>query len=608
MKTEGSATLRGIGASPGVAIGPAFVFERGKVRTPRYHLPPERIEAELGRLHGAVQLSDRQLGEVRARLEGEPRDRAAGGGPARGPATAPPAYGGAREQALIVEAYQSMLRDTFFLGEIEQLVRDERVNAEWAVRRVLRRVKGALGQGDDYFRERRADLEFLGDRLVRNLLGQIADVVEPPPDGSVLVARDLSPADAALFLVPGKVLGLVTDQGGRTGHTALVARAREIPAVVGVGDATLRIARGDLLAVDGVQGTVVQRPTEGELVRLEAGRSRFLHHEAELLATRDLPTATLDGARIKLFGNIEFKDEVPSVWSHGGEGIGLYRTEFIYLDRRELPTEEDHVAIYRELLERSAPRPVTIRTFDLGADKVPGGVRRREANPAMGLRAIRFTLRSPMLFRTQLRALLRASSHGQLRIMFPMVSGLTELREARAHLEFARAELAREGRPMAERIPVGIMIELPAAAAIADRLARECDFFSLGTNDLIQYTLAADRGNPSVEYLFRPMHLGILRMIQFTVRAAHEAGISVSMCGEMAGDPFYAAMLVGLGLDELSMAASSIPAVKRVIRAMRAEEARKLAQEAMGFGTAEEIERFVRAWMRERYGELMEQR
>ncbi|HUB08929.1 MAG TPA: phosphoenolpyruvate--protein phosphotransferase [Myxococcales bacterium] len=602
MKSEGtepaggSVVLRGIGASPGVAIGPAFVFERGKVRTPRYHLPPEKLDAELARLRGAFQLSDRQLGDVRLRLE---KDQAA---------AVQTAFGGAREQALIVEAYQSMLRDPYFLGEIEGLVRSERVNSEWAVRRVLRRVKGALGQGDDYIRERRADLEFLGDRIVRNLLGQVADVVEPPPDGCVLVARDLSPADAALFLVPGKVLGLVTDQGGRTGHTALVARAREIPSVVGVGDATSRISRGDTVALDGVQGTVVLRPSEGELRTLEEGRTRFLHHEAELLTTRDLPTSTLDGTRVRLLGNIEFRDEVPSVWSHGGEGIGLYRTEFLYLDRRELPTEDDHVAIYRELLERSAPRPVTIRTFDLGADKVPGGIRRREVNPAMGLRAIRFTLRSPALFRTQLRALLRASSHGQLRIMFPMVSGLTELREARSHLEFARAELAREGRPMAERIPVGIMIELPAAAAIADRLARECDFFSIGTNDLIQYTLAADRANPSVSYLFRPMHLGILRMIQFTVRAAHDAGIPVAMCGEMAGDPFYAEMLVGMGLDELSMTASSIPAVKRVIRALRKDDAAKLVQEAMGFGTAEEIERFVRARMQEKYGDLMEDR
>ncbi len=591
----GSATLVGIGASPGVALGPAFVFESGRVRTPRYHLPGEKIGPELERLRAAVQLSDRQLAEVRARLE---KDQAA----------VQAAFGGAREQGLIVEAYQSMLRDAVFLGEVEGLVRDERLNAEWAVRRCLRRVKGALGQGDDYFRERRADLDFLGDRIVRNLLGQVAEIVDAPPDGCVLVARDLSPADAALLLVPGKVLGLVTDQGGRTGHTALVARAREIPAVVGVGDVTSRLSRGDLVALDGVQGTVVLRPTEGERRHLEEGRSRFLHHEAELLETRDLPTTTLDGVRVKLLGNIEFRDEVPSLWSHGGEGVGLYRTEFLYLDRRDLPTEEDHVAIYRELLERAAPRPVTIRTFDLGADKVPGGARRREVNPAMGLRAIRFTLRSPSLFRTQLRALLRASSHGQLRIMFPMVSGLTELREARAHLEFARAELAREGRPMAERIPVGIMIELPAAAAIADRLARECDFFSIGTNDLIQYTLAADRGNPAVSYLFRPMHLGILRMIQFTVRSAHEAGIPVAMCGEMAGDPFYAAMLVGLGLDELSMTASSIPAVKRVIRAMRRDDAVQLAQEAMGFGTAEEIERFVRGRMREKYGELMEER
>jgi phosphotransferase system enzyme I (PtsI) len=595
-KHAGSSTLQGAGASPGVAIGPAFVFDRGRVRTPRYHLPAERLDAENERLRAAAQLSERQLGDVRSRVE---RDQ---------PATASEAFGGGREHIQILEAYQSMLRDPFFLKDIEQLIRGERVNAEWAVRRVLRRIRGGLGEGDDYFRERRADLDFLGDRIVRNLLGQTTEVIELPPDGCVLVARDLSPADAALLLLPGKILGLVTDQGGRTGHTALVARAREIPAVVGVGNATSRISRGDTIAVDGVRGTVVLRPNSEELEGLEAGRSRFLSHEVEMLATRDLPTTTLDGVRVKLLGNIEFREEVPSLWSHGAEGIGLYRTEFLYLDRRELPTEEDHVAIYREILQQAAPRPVTIRTFDLGNDKVPGGARRREANPAMGLRAIRFTLRSPALFRTQLRALLRASSHGQLRIMFPMVSGLTELREARSHLEFARAELAREGQPMAERIPVGIMVELPAAAMIADRLARECDFFSIGTNDLIQYTLAADRGNPAVSYLYRPLHLGILRMLQFTVKSAHEAGIPVAMCGEMAGDPFYAAILVGLGLDELSMSATSILAVKRVIRALQSGDAKKLVEEAMGYGTGEEIERFVRERMREKYGEQMEER
>ncbi len=598
MKGDGppaSVTLQGVGAAPGMAFGPAFLVDRGSVRTPRYHLPPEKVDGEIERLRAAVRLSDEQLGAVRQRVE---RDLSAPAVP----------LGGTREHARIIDAYQGMLRDAFFLGEIESLVRTERLNAEWAVRRVLRRVKGSMAEGDEYFRERRGDLDFLGDRIVRNLLGQTVETFAVPPAGCVLVARDLSPADAMMMLVPGRVIGLVTDLGGRTGHTALVARAREIPTVVGAGDATRRIGRGDVVALDGVRGTVVIRPSAPELADVEAGRDRFLSHEREMLATRDFPATTRDGVRLRLLGNIEFPEEAPSLWEHGAEGIGLYRTEFLYLDRHEQPTEDDHFEVYRKLLEAAAPRPVTIRTFDLGADKVPGGPRRKEANPAMGLRAIRFTLRAPALFRAQLRALLRASKFGQLRLMLPMVSGLTELREARAHLEFARAELGREGIAAAERIPLGIMVELPAAAAIADRLARECDFFSIGTNDLVQYTLAADRGNPLVSYLYRPLHLGILRMIQFTVNAAHDAGIPVSMCGEMAGDPFYAAVLVGLGLDELSMSASSIPAVKKVVRALDAAEARQIVAEAMGFGTAEEIERFVRERMRGRFGELVEER
>ncbi len=588
---DGGLVLRGIGAAPGVAIAQAFVFERGKVRTPRYHLPPEKIEAEVTRLLAALALSDEQLGRIQAAAGGEAPDRLH--------------LSGAREYRLILEAHQAMLRDRTFVAEVLRLLREERLNAEWAFRREIRRIKGALGQGgDEYFRERRADLDFLADRVVRNLLGLTVDVAIEPPAGCVLVTRDLSPTDAALLLVPGKVAGLVIDLGGRTSHAALVARAREIPTVVGTGDASSRIQNGALVAVDGGHGTVTLRPTGSVLRRLEAGRSRYLEEEVALRATSELPAVTRDGVHVRLVGNLEFGAEAPSLWAHGAEGIGLYRTEFLYLDRPDLPSEEDHYLAYRALLLAAGERPVTIRTLDLGSDKLPGAMRRREANPAMGLRALRLALRSPALFRAQLRALLRASVAGRLRLMFPMVSGLTEMREARAQLEQARAELAREGQPMAAHLPVGIMIELPAAAAIADRLARECDFFSVGTNDLIQYAMAADRGNPLVSHLYRPLHLGILRTLEFVVRSAHEAGIPVAMCGEMAGDAAHAAVLVGLGFDELSMNATSIPQVKRIIRALSAEECRTIARDAMRLGTQEEIERFVRERMRERLGDL----
>jgi phosphotransferase system enzyme I (PtsI) len=308
-----------------------------------------------------------------------------------------------------------------------------------------------------------------------------------------------------------------------------------------------------------------------------------------------------------LLGNIEFPEEVPSLLAHGGEGVGLHRTEFLYLHHRKSPpTEEDHLASYREILRASAPFPVTIRTFDLGGDKVAGVARQREMNPALGLRAIRFTLRAPQLFRTQLRALLRASSAGNLRIMFPMISSLSELREAKAQLDIARSELLKAGEPVPENIPVGIMVELPSAAGIADRLATECDFFSVGTNDLIQYSMAIDRQNPLVAYLYRPLHLAILRTLDYVAKAAHQAGIPVAMCGEMAGDPFYAAILVGLGFDELSMSATSIPLVKRVIRALSADDARQLLKDVMAHTLAEDLEELVRSWMTERFGDLME--
>jgi phosphoenolpyruvate-protein phosphotransferase (PTS system enzyme I) len=593
----GPRVISGIGAAPGVAIGPCYLFERGRVRTPRYHLAPKDTEPEVRRLQIALLRSDDQLAETQARVEERSRSREGVAG----------ALGGEREYVLILDAHRAMVGDRSFVDEISRVIREERLNAEWAVRRTIRNLKGTLSQvGDEYFRERRADLDFLGDRLVRNLLGHKVDLPVAPPDGCILVCRDLSPADAAMLLLGGKVAGLVTDQGGRTGHTALVARARNIPAVVGAENASAQCKEGELLAVDGSRGVVIIAPAGSELEQMEKGRDRFQVQEVQFLAESELPSQTKDGVNIELLANIEFSEEASSAFAHGAAGVGLYRTEFLYLHRRELPSEEDHLASYRTILEAAGKRPVTIRTFDLGMDKVPsGGSRHREANPAMGLRGIRYMLKFPAMFRTQLRALLRASTAGNLRIMFPMVSGLTELREARAQLEAVRAELARAGEPMADRVPIGIMIELPAAASIADRLARECDFFSIGTNDLIQYSLAIDRQNPDVSYLYRPLHLGVLRSIEFIVRSGHAAGIPVAMCGEMAGDPFYTAILVAIGLNELSMSTTAIPAVKRIIRAMATEEAKQLLAEAMAYSSGEEIERYVRVKMSERFGDLL---
>ena len=579
--SQGPVTLQGIGASPGVAVGRAYIVHPRRVRTPRYHIPVGDIGAEQLRFKTAIELSISQLDDIKKRV------------------------GVAAEYVRILDAHQMMLRDPMFIDEVKEIINQEQVNAEWAVRRSVHRIKSLLDSvADEYFRERRADVDFVGDRVVRNLLGVQVDMAEEIPRDVVIIARDISPADASILLDNTRVVGFATEVGGQTSHTAIVARAREIPGVVGAARLLDTVTKGDLVAVDGVQGMVVVRPEEQQQTVFREAMRRHLESEQALLRTRDQPALTVDGLRVHLMGNIEFAEEIASMVAHGAEGIGLYRSEFLYLSRNAPPTEEEHFQAYKAALSGFAPRPVTIRTFDLGAEKFPDGerTRQREPNPALGLRAIRYSLKHREQFRVQLRALLRASVHGNLRIMFPMISGLTELREARSALERVREELGRAGEPMAQKIPIGIMVETPSAAAIADRLALESDFFSVGTNDLIQYSLAMDRQNREVAYLYRPLHLALLRQLDFVVTAGKKAGIPVSICGEMAGDPMNTLILLGLGFDELSMSAAQIPAIKKLIRSSSAVEGRKLVEQVMELNTAEEIERFVRVEMTRRFG------
>ncbi len=488
-----------------------------------------------------------------------------------------------------------MVHDPMFIVEVSRLIKEDGINAEWAVRRVCRKLRHQFDNLDDeYFRERRSDIEFVADRIVRNLLGEIVDQELEVPQNAIIVAHDISPADAALLLRSDRVLAFVTDLGGHTSHMAIVARARSTPAVVGLGKASDAVRTGDMVAVDGRRGLVLVNPTDEQLALFRETLRQQQVSEELALKSADLPAITVDGVRIRLNGNIEFPEEIPALLSHGAEGIGLYRTEFLFLNRSTPPTEEDHYLSYRQVLEAMGDRPVTIRTLDLGGDKVPGKKFEKETNPAMGLRAIRYCLQHRELFRAQLRALLRASRHGNLRVMFPLISSISELREARSELEACRSELSRHGVPMGKRFPVGIMVETPSAAWIADRLAQEADFFSIGTNDLIQYSLAIDRQNRDVAYLYRPLHLAILRSLQAIVDAATKAGIPVAMCGEMAGDPSLTLVLLALGINELSMTARQILVVKEVIRGSSKAAAEKLLEQAMKFSSAEEIERFVR--------------
>lgn len=578
-------SFQGIGASPGVAVGHAFVLDARRVRTPKVKLTLSELEGEVLRFKTAIELSDRQLEELKTRLDSD-----------------------GQEHGMILEAHRMMLHDPMFLVEVTRLIKEDLINAEWAVRRVGKRLRHQFDNlEDEYFRERKSDIEFVADRLVRNLMGEVVDQELEVPPHAIVCAHDISPADAAMLVRSGSVGAFVTDLGGHTSHTAIVARAREVPAVVGLGKACESIRNGDMVAVDGRRGLVLLNPTEEQLALFRETMRRQLQTEQLALKTAELPAVTSDGIRVRLNGNMEFPEEIPSLLAHGAEGIGLYRTEFLFLNRALPPTEEEHFESYKQVLQAMGDRPVTIRTLDLGGDKVPGKKADKETNPAMGLRAIRYCLAHRELFRVQLRALLRASAYGNLRVMFPLVSSISELREARSELEACRSELSRQGVPVGKRFPIGIMVETPSAAWIADRLAQEADFFSIGTNDLIQYSLAIDRQNRDVAYLYRPLHLAILRSLDAIISAAKKANIPVAMCGEMAGDAGLTMVLLALGLEEFSMTAGQIPMVKNVIRQMSKKDAVLVMEQAMNFSSAEEIERFIKADVERRFnqGELM---
>jgi len=572
----------GIGVSPGIAIGPAFVLEKTDCAAHRWEIPPEGVAGEIRRFRAAVAASASQLRSFKRRLA---RDL--------GP-----------QHVYVLDAHLMMLKDRMLLDGVARIIRGERVNAEWALQQVVARFREAFAAIEDpYLREKAGDMEDIGQRVLRNLVGASHEQVTRIPEGVIVLARDLSPSDTAQMRKEW-VLGFAIDMGGKTSHTAIVARSLEIPAVVGLEDVTTRVANGDPLIIDGNTGQVLLHPDEQTVRHYEALRRRYHRYDVELHKLRELPAETLDGYRVGLEANIELPEELPSVLEHGADGIGLYRTEFIYLNRTDMPTEEEHYQLYRHLIEMVLPRPATIRTFDLGGDKFLSQVPlAKEMNPALGLRAIRFCLREVTAFKTQLAGILRASAHGKLRIMFPMISELSELRQAREILGEVARDLERRGEAFDPRLEVGVMIETPSAAIIADILAREADFFSIGTNDLIQYALAIDRVNEHVAYLYRPLHPAVLRLIRDVARAAHTQGISVAMCGEMAGEPIYALLLIGLGIDTLSMNAVSLPRVKKVVRASRLAEAQQLAAGLGQFSTAWEVEEFVKSEMTRRFPE-----
>jgi phosphotransferase system enzyme I (PtsI) len=456
---------------------------------------------------------------------------------------------------------------------------------------------------DDYLRERTADLHDVGKRIINNLMVRDRVDMASLEDEVILVCHDLMPSDA-IAMDKVKVKGIAMDAGGKTSHTAIIARAFEIPAVLGLGNISERVNSGDYIIIDGFKGLVLLDPDrtarEEYLRRLHAAQKR----DIQLMRFNELAAETRDGKVLSLKANIEIPEEVDAADTHGADGIGLYRSEFLFMRSDHLPDEQEQFDAYSRVLAAMKPRPVTIRTLDLGGDKLMNSLQVQgggEKNPILGWRAIRFCLSHVDIFRTQLRALLRASIHGNLRIMIPLISSVAELREALALIEAVKHELENEKIPFSPKIPTGIMIEVPSAAMTTDLLARHAKFFSIGTNDLIQYTLAVDRGNEHVAYLYDPLHLGILRSLKMIIQNAHNAGISVGMCGEMAGDPLYTLILLGLGLDEFSMSSFGIPRIKQIIRSTSILEAEEFVGRVMELESSEAIAEFVSATMEERF-------
>jgi phosphotransferase system enzyme I (PtsI) len=574
--------IQGIGASPGIIFGKAYLIERFKVRLPQKPIDSGQIEEEVKRFLNAVEDSRDQLTEIKEKIL-DPQ---------------------VRQHSFILDVHLMILNDEMLLQDTVDTIRKKKVNAEWALDLTLEKLDTAFKAiEDEYLRERRSDLHYVSARIFRNLSGKKHDDISKIKGKVIVVAHDLSPADT-LQMNLNHVAGFITDIGGKVSHTAILSRSLGIPAVVGLEVATSLINGGDPLIIDGETGEVVINPTEEVSQSFLERKRRIRSMDREVLKYASLPAETRDGVRIRLQANIEMVEEISSAKMHGAEGIGLYRTEILYLNRKDLPTEEEHFQTYRRLVENIYPATATIRTLDIGGDKFLADYsKNNELNPALGLRAIRFSLKETDIFKTQLRGILRASAHGKLRILLPMISGVEEIRKAKAILGEVKKGLVKAKVPFDGKIEIGAMIEIPSASDIADILAREVNFFSIGTNDLIQYALAVDRINEHVSYLYEPLHPAVLRIIRWVVQSGHQAGIPVAICGEMAAEPAYAIVLLGLGLDEFSMNPLSIPKVKKLLRMSRFEETRLLVEQLFQFSTASEIEGCLRNWIAKRFPE-----
>ncbi len=565
--------LKGVPAAGGIAYGPAFILDKQEFIVPKRTIMPEEADCEIARFEEAI-------GQARGEIDVLKEQIVRNIGP---------------EQARILDAHLMVLEDPMLLEQVTSGIRQHQQAAEYVFFNVIKQYMAALSKiQDEYLRERAADVNDIARRILKFLTQEDKwhDLDQLQQD-SVIVAHDISPSDA-VGMYHQKIIAFVTDIGGRTSHTAIIAKSLRVPAVVGLKDATLRVSNGDFLIVDGKKGLIIINPIQPTKELYTKEQSKIHASLEKLEDLRDLPAQTMDGKRVSILANLELSRETDNVRKFGAEGIGLYRTEFLYMNRLDLPGEDEQYEAYRRVAEAVAPFPVTIRTLDIGGDKFISSVQvPKDMSPFLGCRAIRFCLERPDIFTTQLRAILRASVHGRIQMMYPMISGLSELRQANAILEDVRRSL-REGRvPFDDKIKVGVMIEVPSAVMTADALAKEADFFSIGTNDLIQYTLAVDRVNEKTAHLYEPSHPAVLRMIQRTVDEGHKEGIPVGLCGEVASDPALALLLLGMGIDELSMSPSSVLTVKKMIRSLKFSDAQRVAQEAMQMLTGQEVEEYI---------------
>ncbi|MDP2830863.1 MAG: phosphoenolpyruvate--protein phosphotransferase [Candidatus Omnitrophota bacterium] len=563
--------LKGIAAAGGISIGPAYMLGKEEFVVLRETINWADIPTQIQLFEEALIKTRREIIELQKRISLDM----------------------GQQEAQIFDAHLLVLEDRMLIEEVISRLKKEQLNVAYIFSEVLKKYIGVfLKIEDEYLKERAADINDVGKRILRNLLGNEKKGLADVASRAIIVAHDISPSDTAAMYTKN-VAAFVTDIGGKTSHTAIMAKSLEIPAVVGLETVTAKVNPGDILIVDGSMGIVIINPDEEELRNYQQKLEKLKGIADKFLLVKDLPAVTTDGRIILINANIELPDEVPSVKLHGGQGIGLYRTEFFYMNRKDSPSEEEHYQAYRYVAEEMNPHSVVIRTLDIGGDKFLSQFKiPHEMQPFLGWRAIRFCLARPDIFKLQLRAILRASVHGNLKLMYPMISGVEELRQANQLLDEAKQELRQNGLKFNDKIEVGVMVEVPSAAMTADILAREADFFSIGTNDLIQYSLAVDRSNEKVAYLYDPAHPAVLRLVKRIIDAAHQAKIKVAMCGEMAGEPSLALILLGLGLDEFSLPPQVIPELKYVIRAVGFKAAQEIAHQALQLSTGKEVEEF----------------